>query len=463
MRQWLESIYNLGITSELDAEDRRRATLVNQIIFYCGLTPMLMLPLVAAIAEPINVIFISSCGLVLASSLIFSARNNHRMAMFWFSFFASTTVAIGAILFRNSTSDIYLIPAATLPFITLKNKKEAIVVFVINMALFCIVNYSYQYIEPIMDFEGDQREIAYVNGVIMVALMILIVLYQLRKQNDRFEGEIIEQKEIIEEAHKDMVDSIVYAQRIQQAILPPKRKIEQHLPNSFFYFKPKDVVSGDFYWLEQMGIITLFAAADCTGHGVPGAMVSVVCVNALNRSVREFGLTKPSQILNKTRELVIETFEQSDHDVKDGMDISLCAYNQDAQTLEWAGANNPLYHVKKVNDSVNENEIVVNGYWLCEVKADKQPIGNYDSVSPFTNHTIQLEKGDMIFVASDGYADQFGGPKGKKFKYKPLKKLLIGNKEKVLIDQMNLLDESFENWRGNHEQVDDVCVIGVKI
>jgi serine phosphatase RsbU (regulator of sigma subunit) len=161
------------------------------------------------------------------------------------------------------------------------------------------------------------------------------------------------------------------------------------------------VVSGDFYWLENVNNTSLYAAAYCTGHGVPGAMVSVVCINALNRSVREFGLVEPSKILDKTRELVIDTFERSDHEVKDGMDISLCALNLATNELTWSGANNPLWVLRKGAKK------------LEETKADKQPIGNSDNVKSYTLHTIKLNEGDMVYTFTDGYQDQFWGPRGR--------------------------------------------------
>ena len=207
------------------------------------------------------------------------------------------------------------------------------------------------------------------------------------------------------------------------------------------------MVAGDFYWLEQKDGKILFAAADCTGHGVPGAMVSVVCNNGLNRSVREYGLTDPGKILDKTREIVISEFEKSEDDVQDGMDIALCTLA--GNTLQYAGAHNPLW-------------IIRNGEVL-ETKANKQPIGKYENLLPYTTHTIELQKGDSIYLFSDGYVDQFGGEKEKKFKSVAFKKLLLSIQEKTMEEQREFIDQAFETWRGDLEQIDDVCVIGVSI
>jgi len=259
--------------------------------------------------------------------------------------------------------------------------------------------------------------------------------------------QINKQKLLIEEFYDEMRDSIRYAKRIQTAILPPDKMVSDCLHDSFVLYKPKDIVAGDFYWVSKVNDMVLFAAADCTGHGVPGAMVSVICNNALNRSVREYKLSDPGEILDKTREIVIQEFEKSEDDVKDGMDIALCSI--EGKELKYAGAHNPLWIVR-------EGEII-------ETKANKQPIGNFDHSQPFTTHTFKLEKGDSVYIFSDGYVDQFGGPKGKKFKAKALKEILKSIQELSLEEQKKILNDKFENWKGDTEQVDDVCVIGVRI
>jgi serine phosphatase RsbU (regulator of sigma subunit)/Tfp pilus assembly protein PilF len=268
---------------------------------------------------------------------------------------------------------------------------------------------------------------------------------------ERQKHEVEEAHEQLSEKNKEITDSIRYAKRIQAAILPPRRIVKEYLKDSFILYKPKDVVAGDFYWMESVEDVVYFAAADCTGHGVPGAMVSVVCNAGLNRSVREFALRDPARILENTRDLVVKEFEKSDEDVKDGMDISLCALNTKTHELMWAGANNPLWLVKK-----DAAEII-------EVKADKQPIGKYEASRPFTSHALQLSAGDTIYIFSDGYPDQFGGENGKKYKSGKFKKTLIELSEKSIDLQKEFLDQEFEAWRGDLEQIDDVCVIGVRV
>lgn len=299
---------------------------------------------------------------------------------------------------------------------------------------------------------------------------------QLIKKNQELEGivmertkEIVEQKEEIEkskelveiknneltEKNHEIVQSITYAKRLQEAILPNKSIIDQYLSDYFLIYLPKDIVAGDFYWFEPYisthKKLLFFAVADCTGHGVPGAMVSVVCSTALNRSLQEFNLHDTGQLLDKTRDLVIETFQKSEDEVKDGMDISLCCLNIETNELNWSGANNPIYIIKHVTKE------------LIEIKANKQPIGKYLEPKPFTTHSILLEKGDCIYIFSDGFADQFGGESGKKFKSSKMKELFISVSTQAMKDQNKIILTAFENWKGTTEQIDDVCVWGVKI
>ncbi len=319
-------------------------------------------------------------------------------------------------------------------------------------------------------------------------------------------GEIIEQrdqlkiqKEILEiqkkglvEKNKSMEDSIRYAKRIQKAILPPMNTIKNILPDSFVYYKPKDIVSGDFYWVDQMhssssvlegigvehemhfsngikrtgeyvlgsGIQNsessskvFFAAVDCTGHGVPGAFMSIVGYNSLNKIVQEYKLTDPAAILNQLNQEVRQTLRQENEitEVKDGMDIALCSLDRSTNILEFAGANNPLYLIRNKE--------------LQVIKGDKFPIGLFSEgkTPQFNNHKITVQKGDTIYLFSDGYIDQFGGPKGKKFKQKQFNEVLLSIQDLNMDEQKSVIKNTIEQWQGQSFQVDDMLVIGVKI
>jgi serine phosphatase RsbU (regulator of sigma subunit) len=261
--------------------------------------------------------------------------------------------------------------------------------------------------------------------------------------------EVEKQKHLVEEKNREITDSIEYALRIQTAILPPQKIIKQYLENSFILYKPKDIVAGDFYWIETVNDLVLFAACDCTGHGVPGAMVSVVCHNALNRAVREFSLTQPAAILDKTTEIVLENFSKSEEEIQDGMDISICALNTKTRLLEWAGANNPLW-------------LIVNGI-LIETKADKQCIGHNDNPKPFTNHKLKLESDTNIYLFSDGFADQFGGKPERKLTKNSFKELLLSIQHLPIQQHATELDNFITKYKQDIEQTDDILVIGVRV
>ncbi|MFC2115647.1 PP2C family protein-serine/threonine phosphatase [Bacteroidota bacterium] len=257
------------------------------------------------------------------------------------------------------------------------------------------------------------------------------------------------QRNELEMQKKDILDSIKYAKRIQSAILPPIKLVEHYLLDSFVIFKPKDIVAGDFYWIEKAENRIYFTAADCTGHGVPGAMISVMCSNALSKSVMEMGIQIPSEILDTTVKILEDNFSHSEEEVKDGMDLALCCLDRKNNILEYAGAYNPLYYIR-------DNE-------LNEIKPDKQPVGRKAERYPFTNHTLDIKSGDCIYIFSDGYADQFGGPAGKKFMYKPFKELLMVNHEKKMSAQKQILEKTLDKWQGGLDQVDDICIIGLRV
>ncbi|MGZ4056931.1 MAG: PP2C family protein-serine/threonine phosphatase, partial [Bacteroidia bacterium] len=294
-----------------------------------------------------------------------------------------------------------------------------------------------------------QRNISIISIFSFLIVAVLAFLIYRGLQRNKEANKLIGQK------NKEILDSFYYAKKIQAALLPPIDFIREHLPETFILYKPKDIVSGDFYWMYKINPETiLIAVGDCTGHGVPGAMVSVVCSNALNRAAKEFGLTDPGRILDKARELVIENFSESKSEVKDGMDISLCKIDlrhNDSKhiNVEWAGANNPLWYTI--------------GNCMVEVDPDKQPIGNAENARPFNTSEITLQKNEMLFLFTDGFADQFGGPRGIKFKYRPFQDTLLEIHKLPVDEQRKELEQVFEKWRGQLEQIDDVCIIGIRL
>lgn len=273
--------------------------------------------------------------------------------------------------------------------------------------------------------------------------------------------EVVRQKEEIEIKNaelevlfKHVTDSIRYAKRIQEAILPPESLIKRVLPNSFVFYKPKDIVSGDFYWIDQRNGKTMFSAIDCTGHGVPGAFMSIVGYNILKQVINSTHTITPAIVMDRLNEGVSETLHHGHEaaQAKDGMDLAFCTIDFKTLELQYAGAYNPLY--------------VVRGEELIQIKGDKFPIGLFlgdAEKKKFTNHIVQLQTGDMVYIFSDGYADQFGGPAGKKFMISHFRNLLMQISPKPVDEQKYLISKTLQDWCGTQDQVDDILVIGLKI
>jgi serine phosphatase RsbU (regulator of sigma subunit) len=298
-------------------------------------------------------------------------------------------------------------------------------------------------------------------GLFLIGLAFLIIrvrILTLQRDKRILEQKVWErtaliqrQKNEIETQKQEIMDSIVYAQRIQKAILPSNEKVQKILPENFILFLPRDIVSGDFYWMTRQNDNTVFAAVDCTGHGVPGAFMSMLGVSFLNEIVNKTSKLRANHILEELRTHVKTTLSQSNEgETKDGMDIALCILNHKTNRLQFSGAFNPLYLIRN-ND-------------LSEIKADRMPIGIYhDAESNFTNNEIQLQESDCLYIFSDGYVDQFGGKTGKKLLTKTLKEILLKIHSESMARQKELLLKKFQEWKGKYQQVDDILMIGIRI
>ncbi|MAW65164.1 MAG: hypothetical protein CMD18_03110 [Flavobacteriales bacterium] len=297
--------------------------------------------------------------------------------------------------------------------------------------------------------ESKDAQLTYLGIGIFVVCLVALLLFFFNQRQNRTNKQLLKMNSTIAEQRDQITASIEYAKKIQKAILPSEELMKICLPFSYVFYEPRDIVSGDFYWVHSIGEKVLVACADSTGHGVPGAIVSMIGNNGLNTCVNEYGLTKPSQILDALNKYVEETFDKSIDAVNDGMDIALCLFDFEKNEVEYSGANIPLYLVQ-------ENELIV-------TKADKQPIGRYFYRKPFTNHVINLTGVNNIYMCSDGIQDQFGGYKGKKFKIRRLKRLLVELSHHEIKKQKGMLNETFLDWKKDEEQVDDVCFIGINV
>lgn len=291
-----------------------------------------------------------------------------------------------------------------------------------------------------------------------------IVIREEKEKVELANVEISQQKKIVEEKHKEITDSINYAERIQRSFLASTELLNENLNKYFIFFQPKDVVSGDFYWAGKLSNGTFaLATADSTGHGVPGAIMSILNISSIEKALEQ-GYTEPSEILGQTRKTIIERLKKdgSAEGGKDGMDASLICFDFNTQKLTYSAANNPIWVVRANPAQTNGTtsaEVI-----LIELKPDKMPVGKSDKdQQAFAQNEFELQKGDMVYTLTDGFPDQFGGPKGKKFMSKQSKELLLSISTLPVNAQKLKLDEAFDNWKGNKEQVDDVCVIGIRI
>lgn len=443
---------NFGIDSNNYSDwDERNIRLMNSMNFIlaCAMIFFVLMGLIFKIYAaliPLAIAFtvtLSFFVVIKFTSLLF--------AKLFFCLIPILIVSMFAILIVGEAGNdkYFLFVCSLIPLIIFKEKKFYLPIFSLSIVAFFAVSWIQTIILPARVLPNFQLQL-YINiNAVVIFTFIIFLLNFFKKEIFGYQREIELQKELIEEHNNEVKQSIEYAKKIQDAILPSKESLQSQLPNSFVLYEPKDIVAGDFYWTAEKNDLLFFAAADCTGHGVPGAMVSVICCNALNRAVNEFNIAEPGKILDKTRELVIQTFQQSNREVKDGMDIGLCSLNLKTKELLFAGANNGLYLVSKSD--------------LIEYKPDKQPIGNFENAEPFNTQEIKCQRGDLVYLFTDGFADQFGGEKGKKYKYKPFKELLIKLSQIPIQDQSRLIAEEFRTWRGDLEQIDDVCIFGVKI
>lgn len=288
----------------------------------------------------------------------------------------------------------------------------------------------------------------FIAGVLILVFVFSYISFKNLKKQKKMNIILQQQKELVEQSRKEILDSIMYAKRIQTTILAHKEFIDDHISKNFIFFKPKDIVSGDFYWATKKNNLFYLAVCDSTGHGVPGAFMSLLSISFLNEAIGEKNIVKPNEVFNYVRQKLIDNISKEGQ--KDGFDGVLLCMNQDTKEITYAAANNRPVVISSENK-------------LIELASDRMPVGYGERKEDFSLHTIQLQKNDTLYLFTDGYADQFGGPKGKKLMYKKLHEFLINIADQPFEDQTSALNSNFDSWKGNLEQVDDVCVIGLRV
>jgi serine phosphatase RsbU (regulator of sigma subunit) len=428
-------------------------------------------------------------GLICIASLVLNYLKKYSYATLLLCLFAIMIVSFHYMLKGSLNSFFYFIPVL-LTIVFYDKKYSYIFLVLLNISIMFLIsillfNHNQLFKMPGPDSPG--LFIYFMNFTITYIIVFVITVHfkaekiksekNLIEKNNLLENqamkimaqhdEIVIRENELEAKNTNITDSINYARNIQTALLPRHELLDEILPDHFILLKPRDIVSGDFYWFTYIENLCVIAAVDCTGHGVPGAFMSMLGSAFLNEIVNKEYITHPGVILRRLRKEVIRSLHQKGEsgESKDGMDISLCVIDNENMKLQYAGANNPLYIVRK-RDAVApgdyrnlENEENV----LYEIKADRMSISVSYTMNNFANHEIDFLKGDMIYLFSDGYADQFGGPLGKKFSYKSFRKLLLDNSSLPLEVQMQKLEEKLEEWKGTLSQVDDILVLGIRL
>ncbi|MCT4580033.1 MAG: SpoIIE family protein phosphatase [Flavobacteriales bacterium] len=459
MSLW-NKISTIGVTPDTPFSLYKEKKLTNRFYWIIFSIHLLYIPVI--IFLKLDRLFIPF-GLVIASfALIFSflKRGKHELGAFLILVTETIFLCFISTLGYEGYFFFYLIPLYILAMIVIANKALSLSITLILIGVFLISSFlQHHFYDPKISSPTLAQIFFIINNTIII-LISVYAIFHYKLINREYEHNLNFQKNKIEKQHKalnslhkDVQDSINYAQRIQKAILPSSALIAKHFKQNFLIYRPKDVISGDFYWLQVIGDDILFAVADCTGHGVPGAMLSLICHNSLNKSVKEFHLKSPSLILKKTNELISSTLMNINQSNIDKMNISMIKLpvnypKKEHFQLEYIGINQPLF-------LITENI-------LKSFSPNRRLIDSEQTQVSYNTHKITINKGDSIYLFTDGFYTQIGGNNNKKLKSKNFKKLIEENSHLTLNQQEQKLNDFFYEWQGRLPQIDDICIIGLK-
>jgi len=485
LKQHWQYISHLGIKPEMEVEQQKKIILSNQISVIFFFVFFMLNNFVHLFYVPQSFLAHLSAFTILTMPLLNKYGYNRLSTILVSILTPGITLLLSTTAKLNlDTIPVYgyifpramLISYISLPFILISKKNKGLMYSMVAVDIFFAFIFDYfhtllgvHFQEVVIDNSSYQF-----NNVFLVFPTLIIVMgyFFLTNINAKYEDKInalvneLENKNnllehqkkeiqsalnIIEDKNQKITDSILYAKRIQNTFLPSTEAIQSIIPHSFILYLPRDIVSGDFYWVQQIDDLQIIIAADCTGHGVPGAFVSILGTTLLDDIILMRNVFKPSDILDELRTQVKRSLNQSgkSDEQKDGMDIAVCVIDTKTNQIQFSGAHNSLY--------------IIRNQQIIELKADRQPIGVFIKEKPFTNHECMLQPNDAIYLFSDGYVSQFGGNKGDKFKSQRFKDLLLEICEKPLNEQKDELCQRFQTWKGKLEQVDDILVIGVRV
>ena len=451
----INRILNVGVISS-NPETLNRKIRVNNLISFVTIITMVGYIPAAIYFMEVGIMILNALFLISAfSNFYLVSKKYYNSAFYIASTYGLIYFSFGPVFYGLPSNLHFFIIIMCLIAIALFDSSIALRIYIsAAVIIFFTLIFALKNRAGILHFTEEMKKAQDVISVINLFILFFVTVLFFsffRRENLIFQKAILKQKDIIEEKQKEILDSINYAKRIQFSLLASENLLNQYLPEHFVLFKPKDVVSGDFYWATPTPEGFVFITADCTGHGVPGAFMSLLNISKLSQAINENKITRPDLILNNVRSEIVNALNaEGSEESKDGMDAVLCKLDIKNMNLQYAAANNAFYIIR-------DNE-------LLTCKADKMPVGKgHDDSISFTFNEITLQKGDVVYTFTDGYADQFGGPRGKKFKYKQLEDIMLEICSLPLKEQSKILNQKFEDWKGNLDQVDDVLIIGFKI
>jgi sigma-B regulation protein RsbU (phosphoserine phosphatase) len=451
MRKFFQTISHIGIKPETPFGLRNKLRVFNIAVLVTAFISIFYL--VIGVLYVFNFSVIATAFSVISCLLmLFWVKRGRYLLTFHFGmWYGFIFLSAFSFLFGKTNNSYYyflFLPVAC--SIIFDCRKTILIYFFISM-IFLLGNIYYvENFDPYYRLGPLMHYFAYPN-VTFAGILIFMVVSLFKRENADYAEKIEEQNKALEEKNHEITDSINYAKKIQTALIPAEDEFKTFFSDSFVWLKPKDIVSGDFYWISEKNGKIFYATADCTGHGVPGGFMTMLGISFLEEIVSDKKIAEPAEILNQMRDRIIQALKQTAAagESKDGMDITLCVFDPATKKLKYAAANNSLF--------------ILRSGIFTEYKPDKQPVGFHHEIKSFTQQEIQLQSGDHIYTFTDGFPDQFGGPKGKKFKYKQLQELLVANSASPMSEQKEKLQQKFEAWRGHLEQVDDVLLIGIRI
>jgi serine phosphatase RsbU (regulator of sigma subunit) len=449
MKNLVRTITYAGIDYANNSHDRKSILIINRMSIILAIM-MFTFVIFGIVSKTYYLLYFTVPFLfAFCSAPVFNARGWLTFSKWFFAFLPLSCLIVVCIYNSAELGDkFFFLTTGAIPILLFRKTWTVYLIFYVSVAAFVFVTWYQSNFEPVITLPKNVSTQYYYFTMLSVFAVMFYVIRYFKGDADAHERAIEAQKELISEKNKEILDSINYAKRIQYTLLAHEAMLKQHLPEHFVLFKPKDIVSGDFYWATASGNKFYLAVCDSTGHGVPGAFMSLLNCSFLNEAITEKSIYKPNEVLDHVRKRLIESISQDGG--KDGMDGILLCFEEKNKTIKitYAAANN--------------NPVLVRNGSLQELPADKMPVGLGEKHDPFSLNSIELQKGDVLYLYTDGYADQFGGPKGKKFKYKTLNDLLLNINLKSADEQKQILNSQFESWKGTLEQVDDVCIVGIK-